>query len=382
MKLVFAPDSFKGSLTATQICAALTQAASAHFPDAQCHSVPVADGGEGTVEALVTATGGSVHTTAVTGPMGLATQALWGLLPDGRAVLETAQASGLPLVPEDSRDPLRASSLGTGELLAAVLQAGHRNILLGLGGSATNDGGMGLLCALGARFFDRQGRLLQGNGAALGQVDSVDLSALSPALEGAHITLISDVTNPLLGPEGATAVYGPQKGVTAETAKALEAGMARYAQVLSRALGKDIAAFPGAGAAGGLGAALSGVLGAKMMPGIAAVLDAVGFDSLLQGADLVITGEGRIDGQSIRFGKVPAGVAERCAQYGVPVIALVGGMAEGAEAFYDVAQSSIMVVVPRPMALSEAMENAEAQLADAADRLFRMLRIGRGLGAG
>ncbi len=381
MKFVFVPDSFKGSLTALEITQMLERAARAHFPDAECVSVPVADGGEGTVDALLRACGGERVSCRVTGPMGDAVEAAYGLIDDGAtAVLEMAAASGLPLVPPAARDPLRATSFGTGEMLLHALQGGARRILIGIGGSATNDGGMGMLSALGARFYDGDGNALRGSGAELARVARVEFDGLSPLLREAAIEVICDVSNPLLGENGATAIYGPQKGVTQAMHAGLEAGMANYAARIEAVLRRDIAGMRGAGAAGGMGAALGGVLGARMRSGIDAVLDTVHFDALLDGCDLAITGEGRIDRQSVEFGKVPTGVARRCAARGVPVVVLVGGMGEGAEALYDVAESTILATVNAPMSLEFAMREAKPLFAGAADRLFRVLKIGMSMG--
>lgn len=377
MKFVFAPDSFKGSLTASQVCDILEKTARRHFPEAETVSVPVADGGEGTVEALLRAMGGSIIKTAVTGPLFEQETAVWGLSPDGgTAILEMAQASGLPYVPPEKRDPRNTTSLGTGEMMAHALRAGARRLLIGIGGSATNDGGMGMLTALGAVFTDADGHPLLPVGGNLGRVRRADFSGLMPELREADITVICDVTNPLLGENGAAFVYGPQKGATEAIRDELEAGMARYAAVVKNAVGREIADFPGAGAAGGVGAALGGVLGARLRGGIDAVLDTVDFEEKLTGADLAVTGEGRMDSQSIRYGKVPAGVAKRCAARGIPVLALVGGMGEGAEALFDLCESTVQPIVSGPMTLSEAMENAEVLCENAADRLFRALRIG------
>lgn len=376
-KFVFAPDSFKGSLSAAEICGMLTAAAGRHFPDAATVSIPVADGGEGTVEALLLAAGGRRATVRVTGPLGGNVDAVYGVLPDGRtAVLEMAQASGLGLAPAGRLDPMRAASTGTGEMLRHALDGGLRRILIGIGGSATNDGGMGMLTALGARFSDDGGERLSGSGSELARVADADLSNLHPALAETEITVICDVNNPLLGERGATYVYGPQKGAGASALALLERGMTRYAGVLSRAAGRDIADIPGAGAAGGVGAALAGVLGAVLLPGISVVLDAVHFDEQIRDASLVITGEGRMDGRSIRYGKVPAGVAERCARQNVPVIAIVGGLSEGAEALYDLAEASVMTTINAAMSVDEAMRDARGLFIGAADRVFRMLRIG------
>ncbi len=376
MKLIFAPDSFKGSLSALESCDILERVTQRIFPGAQTIAVPVADGGEGTVDALLRAMGGQRVETPVTGPLGEQVTAAWGLLSDGTAVMEMAQASGLPYVPTDLRDPRKATSLGTGEMIAEALRRGVRRILIGIGGSATNDGGMGMLTALGARFTDAAGQAVQPVGGAMKDVAQADFSGLLPELRETEITVICDVTNPLLGENGATFIYGPQKGATPEIRDELETGMAHYAQVVSAAAGRDIADFPGAGAAGGLGAALKGVLGAELKSGIDAVLDAVDFDTKLEGVDLAVTGEGRIDGQSVRFGKVPVGVAKRCAAKGIPTVAIVGGIGDGAEGLFDLCESTIMTTVSGPMSLEKAMADAPALYEYAAERLFRAIRIG------
>lgn len=377
MKLIFAPDSFKGSLTAMESCDILERVSARHFPDAQTVSVPVADGGEGTVDALLRAMGGTRMRTQVTGPLFEPETAEWGMLGDGvTAVMEMAQASGLPYVPAHKRDPRRTTTLGTGEMMAEAIRRGARKILIGIGGSATNDGGIGLLKALGAVFMDVEGKEISPVGGALASVKTVDFSSMMPELAQVQITVICDVTNPLLGENGATYIYGPQKGATPTIRDELEAGMAHYAQVVERVLGRDIASFPGAGAAGGLGAALGGVLGATLKSGIDAVLDAVDFDAKLEGVSLAVTGEGRIDGQSVCFGKVPVGVAKRCAAKGIPAVVIVGGIGEGAEGLYDLCESTIQTTVSGPMSLEKAMKDAPVLYEQAADRLFRAIKIG------
>lgn len=377
MKILFAPDSFKGSLSALESCDILEKVTQRIFPGARTVSVPVADGGEGTVDALLRAMGGRRIQTPVTGPLFEPETAEWGLLPDGKtAIMEMAQASGLPYVPAECRDPRQTTSLGTGEMMAAALKMGVRNILIGIGGSATNDGGMGMLAALGARFTDKDGQDVRPVGGQMKQVEHVDLTALMPQLKQAQITVICDVTNPLLGENGATFVYGPQKGASPQIREELEAGMAHYAAIVSNAAEREIAHFPGAGAAGGLGAALGGVLGAKLKSGIDAVLDAVDFDQKLEGVSLAITGEGRIDGQSVQFGKVPAGVARRCAAKGIPTAVIVGGIGDGAEGLFDLCESTIQTTVNGPMSLEQAMRDAPALYEAAAERLLRAIRIG------
>jgi len=380
MKLIFAPDSFKGSLSAMESCDILERVAARLFPGCETLSVPVADGGEGTVDALLRAMGGERIQTPVTGPLFEPEIAEWGLLLDGEtAVMEMAQASGLPYVPEDQRDPRKTTSLGTGEMIAEALKHGVRNILIGIGGSATNDGGLGMLTALGAKFTDAQGNFVRPVGGEMIRVEQADFNTLMPKLRETEITVICDVTNPLLGPDGATFIYGPQKGAVPEIRDELEKGMVHFAEVVGRAIGKDITGFPGAGAAGGLGSALKGVLGAQLKSGIDAVLDAVGFEAKLEDVDLAVTGEGSIDGQSVRFGKVPVGVAKRCAARGVPILAIVGNIGEGAEGLFDLCESTIQTTVSGPMTLEKAMAEAPALYEAAADRLFRTVRIGMNL---
>lgn len=380
MKMLFASDSFKGSLTAVEICDLLQEAAAEIFPNAETVSLPIADGGEGTVDALLRAMGGRRMTTRVTGPLFTPVDAQWGLLGDGQtAVLEMAQASGLPYVPPAQRDPRKTTSYGTGELIAQALRSGARSLLIGIGGSATNDGGMGMLSALGAVFTDAQGKAVPPLGGAMAQVCHADFSGLMPELAQCRITVLCDVTNPLLGDKGATYTYGPQKGATPAICAELEAGMRRYAQAVEEAVGKGISDFAGAGAAGGMGAALGGVLNATLKSGIDAVLETVRFDEQLAQADLVVTGEGRIDGQSVQFGKVPIGVARRCAKANVPVLCICGGIGAGAEGLFDVCESTIQTTVSGPMRLSDAIENARTLYLDAAKRLFRAVRIGQRL---
>ncbi len=377
MKLLFAPDSFKGSLSAAACCKLLERAARRVFPGAETVLVPMADGGEGTVDALMMGRPGRRFRMQVTGPLFAPVEACWGLTADDEtAVLEMAQASGLPLVPEQLRDPRNTTSLGTGEMIANALRAGVKHILIGIGGSATNDGGMGMLQALGAVFTDAAGRELRPVGGELIHVAHADFSGLMPELKRARITVICDVTNPLLGENGAACVYGPQKGATPAIVEELEAGMVHYAQVVEAALSRDISRFSGAGAAGGLGAALGGVLGAELRGGADAVMDAVHFDALLAGVSLVITGEGRMDGQSLRYGKAPVRVAERCAERGIPVAALVGSIGDGAQELYNLCESTVFPIVPGPMPLAEAMAGAPALYEAAAERLLRAVRIG------
>ena len=375
MKLIFAPDSFKGSLSSMEICRIMEQAAHEEL-DCETISVPIADGGEGTVDALVAACRGVKGKCAVTGPLYSRTEAEYGLIHGGRtAVVEMAQASGLPLVPRKKRDPLKTTSRGTGEVLRYLLETGVRDFLIGVGGSATNDGGMGLLEALGVVFRDAQGEALGGCGENLIRVASIDLSGLDPRLNDSSIRVMCDVTNPLLGLQGATYIYGPQKGGTPQTLELLEAGMRHYSGVFA-GMGIDIAGFQGAGAAGGVGGALIGVLPAEMLKGVDAVLKTVQFESLLKDASLVFTGEGRLDGQSVRYGKVPQGVAELCARYRVPVIAFVGGLGEGANDFLNAGLTSMVAIPDGPMTLEQSIADTPRLLHDAVVRALRMVKMG------
>ena len=377
VKLLFAPDSFKGSFTSVEIIQVLRRAAYRHFgPKVGIIEVPMADGGEGTVDAFVTATRGEYYTMTVAGPLGAPTTAKYGIINSDTAVIEMAQASGLPLVPLAQRNPLYTSSYGTGELLRAVLRRGIGKIVIGLGGSATNDGGMGMLRALGARFVDAKGNDLPGRGVDLGRVQTIELDGLLPEALSADITCICDVSNPLLGPTGATYVYGPQKGAVGDILTELENGMAHYAHCFQTQLGREICRYPGCGAAGGLGGAFLGVLNAKLRSGADVVLETVQFDRLLEGVSLVVTGEGQIDGQSARYGKVPAGVLRRCQARGIPAVILAGSMGPEAETIFDSNETSILTAVNAAMPLEDALQNAPALLESAADRLFRFIKIG------
>ncbi len=374
MKIILAPDSFKGSLSSAQVIEILNHSIEKNWGEQEVVKVPVADGGEGTAEALVVATHGFYRKERVTSGLGHPEEVAYGVIHDDTAVLEMALVAGLGQIRGDQLAPLAATSRGVGELLGKVIDAGYRQILIGIGGSMTNDGGMGLLSALGARFYDGS-ELLSGCGQDLERVTHIDLSQLRKDLESVDIKVICDVTNPLLGENGATYIYGPQKGATGEIRDRLEAGMANYAKVFHDELGIDMVSMSGAGAAGGVGAALGCVLGAKLCRGIDVILEAVRFDQLLEGADLVVTGEGRLDGQSIKFGKVPAGIAKRCAARGIPVAIIVGSLGDGWQGIYDLARCSVMTIMDAPMDIGHAMKEAKELLANAADRMFRFIRL-------
>ena len=375
MKFLFASDSFKGTLTSDQTIELLTKAAEEVFGSCETSGVPVADGGEGTTDAVVKARSGEIITVPVHGPLMEMEQGFYGRLSDTEAILEMAAASGLPMVPEEKRNPLNTTTYGTGELLKAALDAGHTEIAIAIGGSATNDGGMGFASALGIRFLDQEGNVLEGRGENLEKVAHIDMSGLDPAIQKAHFTVMCDVTNPLCGPNGATYTFGKQKGGTPEILDRLEKGMQNYRDVIIREFGINPDEIQGSGAAGGLGAALKVFLHAEMKSGIETVLDLIDFDARLEGVDLVVTGEGRTDWQSC-FGKVMQGVGDRSAKHQVPVAALCGGLGPDYEKIYAHGISSIMTTVDGPMPLKEALDNANELYYKGAIRMFRFLQTG------
>jgi glycerate 2-kinase len=376
MKVLAAPDSFKGSLKSPAAAAAIGRGARAAWPDAEVVELPVGDGGEGTLEALVTATGGSYERHTVNGPLGEPLEARLGLLGDGEtAFVEMAEASGLSRVPKERRDPLRASTFGTGELVRAAAATGRKRLLIGIGGSATNDGGAGALAALGARFLDAAGTPLPPGGGALLELHSIDLSGFQrPEME---IVAACDVTNPLAGPDGAAAIYGPQKGASESDIALLDRALGRFADVTVQNVGRECRNAPGAGAAGGLGFALLAFLDARLERGVRLVLDAIRFDEHLRGTALVLTGEGRIDRQTIAFGKTLTGIAERARAAGVPVVALAGSLGEDLGDYRAAGIDGVVSILPRPMAIEQAMADADALLAEAARRVVEVFLAGR-----
>ena len=360
MKIVVAPNAFKGTLTASQAAAAIARGVREVFPDADVVEVPVADGGDGTVEALVTANHGEYLTADVEGPLGDRVTARYGLV-DGRrtAVVELAAASGLALIPPARRDPRTASTYGFGQLLEAARRQVVAQIIAGIGGSATNDGGAGMAQALGYRLLDAQGRDLERGGTALARLERIDPSAFDRGWERVTVKVACDVTNPLTGPEGASAVYGPQKGADEKAVRELDAALSRLATVIKRDLGKDVANIPGAGAAGGAGAGLVAFLDASLVPGAPLVVEAAGLDASLRGADLAITGEGRVDEQTA-YGKAPGEVAKRAQKAGVPVVLLAGSKGPGWEALKALGVTSVVTLTEdrgdRRRALNEPEE--------------------------
>ena len=379
MRVVIAPDSFKGSVSALGVAQAMERGVRAVFPDAEVRQVPIADGGEGTVEALVTATRGRLEERTVRGPFGEPVRARWGVLGDGQtAVIEMAAASGLPLVPKDRRDPRVTSTYGTGELVRTALEAGLAKLVIGIGGSATNDGGTGFARALGVRFLDAAGAELPEGGAALGRLARIDLAGLDSRLASAEILVACDVDNPLTGPRGASAVYGPQKGATPQMVAELDAALGHYARVAQAATGRDVALHPGAGAAGGLGAGLLFFTPARLRPGVDIVLETTGFVELVRGADLVLTGEGRTDFQTA-MGKAPVGVAQAAKRHGVPVVCLAGGLGDGADDVLAKGIDALASAVPQAMPLEEAMARGAELVEAAAARACRLIKVGAGL---
>jgi len=374
MKIVIAPDSFKESLTALQVATAIEAGMREVWSDATYVKVPMADGGEGTVQALIDALDGRRVAARVTGPLGQAVDAFYGRAGD-LAVIEMAAASGLEGVPPGLRDPRTATSRGTGELILAALDAGARRFVLGVGGSATNDGGAGMLQALGVRLLDAAGNDIGPGGAALARLDRIDVAGLDPRVRQAEFRIACDVDNPLVGPRGASFVFGPQKGATPEMVAQLDAALAHYADIIRRDVGQDIAQLPGAGAGGGIAAAMVVFLHGQLRPGIEIVTEAVKLDALVRDADLVVTGEGRIDGQTVS-GKTPMGVARVARRHDRPVVAIGGSLAADAGAVHAHGIDAVFAAVARPCSVAEALAAAEDNLHRAARNLAAALALG------
>ncbi len=377
MRVVIAPDKFKGSLTALEAAEAMARGLSRVDPCAEIDRVPMADGGEGTVAALVAATGGSYRTVTVTGPLGEPVVASFGLLGDGRtAVLEMASASGLWLVPPALRDPLRATTRGTGQLLLAALEAGARRVIVGIGGSATNDGGAGLGQALGFRLLDTHGRELEPGGGELDRLARIERTDQVAVLGSATIAVACDVTNPLCGPRGASAVYGPQKGATPEMVERLDRNLGHFADIVARDLDVAVRDIPGSGAAGGLGGGLVAFAGGRLEGGVNLVIDAVNLRERLHAADLCLTGEGALDGQSA-FGKTAVGVARLAHSLRCPTLAVAGSIGPGAEAVLEQGVDAYFSICPGPVPIDEAIERASELLENATAQAVRAFLAGR-----
>ncbi|MGQ9579413.1 MAG: glycerate kinase family protein [Armatimonadota bacterium] len=377
MRIIVCPDSFKGSLTSVEAAEAIARGIriGAGEENVEIVSIPLADGGEGTVEAMIRATGGFIRRVKVHDPLGREIDSFYGVLGDDRiAVVEAAAASGLTLLAESERNPMITSSYGTGELMLAAANEGVKKIIVGIGGSATNDAGCGAMKALGVRFLDKNGNELLDGGGSLAELDSIDTSGLKIPHNKIEMIAACDVTNPLYGPNGSAAVFAPQKGATIEMIDRLDQGLRRWSEVVKTRLGKDVANLPGAGAAGGLSAALAAFLDAKLVSGIDVVLDAVGFDKYLEDADLIITGEGRLDEQT-GYGKAVGGVLRRASTARIPVVALAGSCAGDLRNLYDAGLTAAFSIVPGPMTIRYAMSHAYELLMSLAANVSRLAKV-------
>ncbi|AWM92451.1 glycerate kinase [Pseudomonas sp. 31-12] len=375
MKIVIAPDSFKDSLSAQGVADAIALGLAQVWPDAQLVKCPMADGGEGTVESILAACEGELRRTQVRGPLGITVDAAWGWLPQTHtAIIEMAEASGLQLVAPGQRDACVSSTFGTGELIRAALDAGAQRVILAIGGSATNDGGAGAMQALGVKLLDAQGQTLAPGGLALAHLTQIDLSEIDPRLDKVRFDIAADVNNPLCGPHGASAIFGPQKGASPEQVRQLDAALGHFAKLCAQALGKDVQDEPGSGAAGGLGFAAKAFLEAQFKAGVEVVAELVGLAEAVKGADLVITGEGRFDAQTLR-GKTPFGVARIAREQGVPVIVIAGTLGEGYQALYEHGIDAAFALASGPMTLEQACAEAPRLLRDRASDIARVWRM-------
>ncbi|ANX13953.1 glycerate kinase [Fictibacillus arsenicus] len=375
MKIVIAPDSFKESMTAMEVCYHVEKGFRKVFPNANYLKIPIADGGEGTVQAIIDATDGKLIKKKVTGPLGSLVEAFYGITGDEKtAVIEMAAASGLHHIPREHRNPLLTSTRGTGELILDALNHGVERIVLGLGGSATNDGGTGMASALGIAFYDENGEELLMQGDSLNQIRSMDVTGLDHRLKHMRIEAACDVTNPLVGHLGASAVFGPQKGATPEMVAYLDMGLNQLGDVIQEFMNLNVKNIPGAGAAGGLGAGVIAFLNGRLKNGIETVLDIVNFESVSQDADLVITGEGRIDSQTIQ-GKAPIGVAKRAKQYNIPVIGLAGSLGIGYERIYEYGIDAVFSIVNGVSTLDEALLHAKENVEITSENIARSLKL-------
>ncbi|KGN03122.1 glycerate kinase [Clostridium novyi A str. 4570] len=375
MKFVLAPDSFKESMTAKEAAEAMERGIKKAIPDAECIKVPMADGGEGTVQSLVDATDGEIIEVEVTGPDCNKVKAVYGILGDGKtAVIEMASASGIHLVKKEKRNPLYTTTYGTGELIKSALNKGVTNILIGIGGSATNDGGSGMLEALGAKFYDKYGDELAFGGGALEKLEKIDLSNFDERLKDVNIEVACDVNNPLTGENGASYIFGPQKGATEEMVKHLDNSLKNYAKVIREQLGCDVENVPGAGAAGGLGAGLMAFLGADLRKGVELVIKYTKLEEKMQGADYVFTGEGSVDSQTV-FGKTPFGVSTVAKKYNIPTIAFAGRIGDGVEELYKHGINSIVGILQGVTNLDEALRNGSENIQKTSENIARILNI-------
>ncbi|VVO00974.1 glycerate kinase [Pseudomonas fluorescens] len=375
MKIVIAPDSFKDSLSAQGVADAIALGLADVWPDAQLVKCPMVDGGEGTIESILAACEGELRRADVLGPLGTTVDAAWGWLPQNyTAIIEMAEASGLQLVPLDQRDACISSTFGTGQLIRAALDAGAQRVILAIGGSATNDGGAGAMQALGVRLLDEQGQTLSRGGLKLKELARIDLDEMDQRLSQVRFEIAADVNNPLCGPHGASAIFGPQKGASPEQVRQLDQALGHFADHCAQVLGKDLRDEPGSGAAGGLGFAAKAFLNAQFRPGVEVVAELVGLAEAVRGADLLITGEGRFDAQTLR-GKTPFGVARIAKQYGVPVIVIAGTLGDGYEQMYEHGVDTAFALPSGPMSLAQACANAPQLLRERAGDIARVWRL-------
>lgn len=374
-KVVIAPDSFKESLTALEAADAIEEGFRQIFPDSEYVRVPMADGGEGTLQSLIDATHGEMKQATVTDPMGQSIQAAYGIIGSGKqAVIEMATASGLELVPLDQRDPMKATSWGLGDLIRAVLDDGVSEIIIGIGGSATNDGGAGMVQSLGGKLLDKNGEQIPKGGAGLRELERIDLSEFEPRLAAVRITVASDVDNPLTGEKGASYIYGPQKGATEEQVRELDENLQRFADVIQRDLAKDVTQVKGAGAAGGVGAALMTFMDAEIRRGGELIAELLDLTEKLKASDLVITGEGGINHQTI-YGKTPIVVAKAAKQFDLPVIAIAGSLSEGFESVYEEGIDAVFSILPEIVELETALDQGYENLVKTARNIAALLKI-------
>ena len=374
MKIVIAPDSFKGSLSARDVSVNIEKGVRKVFEAAEIISIPMADGGEGTVQSLVDSTNGVIVSTKVKGPLLEEVAAFYGILGDGTtAIIEMAAASGLPLLRENERNPMKTTTYGTGELIKHALDRGCKKIIIGIGGSATNDGGAGMIKALGAKLLDKDGEDIGCGGGCLNKIEVIDLSSMDERLKGCKIVAACDVDNPLTGPRGASYVFGPQKGADPEMVEILDSNLQHFAEVVEKTTGIAIKDFPGAGAAGGLGGGLLAFLDAELKRGIDIVIEATDFEEKIKDADIIITGEGRMDYQT-QYGKTPYGVAQTARKYNIPVVAIVGSVGKNAEVLYDLGFSGIFSIINRPMTLEEAISESAELLEKTSESVMRVIK--------
>ena len=376
MKVLIAPQAFKGSISAADAAAAMREGVLRVLPGAEVSAVAVADGGDGTLETLVEGSGGEIHRIEVMGPLGERRPAEWGAMGDGAtAVIEMARTSGLALVPDDERNPLVTTTFGLGEAILHATQAGFRRFIIGIGGSATNDAGAGMAQALGVRLLDSTGNDLEFGGAALSGLNRIDMSGLDETIRSCNFLVACDVNNPLTGPTGASAIYGPQKGATPEMIERLDAALLHFAEIVKRDLGVEINEVPGAGAAGGLGGGMIAFTNSELRAGVDIVLDTVRLDDYLTGCDLVITGEGSMDHSTI-YNKAPVGVAERAKRLDIPVVGISGSLGAGFQDVHRHGIDALAAITPGPMTLDEASDRAAELISNATEQALRFMRAG------